>query len=160
MTFDEAFEFVFNEEGGYVNDPDDPGGETSHGISKKSFPHLNIKGLTKETVKPLYRIYWDAIKGDYLPPWLRLPVFDFGFNAGTKTAIKLLQRLADVEPDGMIGKITLAAAVTVSNSEYLQARKDYYDGLVKKRPVMRKFLKGWKARSDRAYKASSKYALT
>jgi lysozyme family protein len=150
MTFDQAFEFVFLEEGGYVNDPNDSGGETKHGISKRSHPNLDIKNLTKETVRPIYYDYWKKVKADLLPEQLRLQVFDFGFNAGTVTSIKLLQRLCQVKQDGKIGQITLGAAKELSAFDFCGGRINYYHNLAKRRPKDRKFLKGWIARSNRA----------
>lgn len=149
MSFDEAFEIVLAEEGGYVNDPKDSGGETNMGISKRAFPDVDIKSLTKETVKPFYRKYWDAVSGDLLPDELRLPVFDFGFNAGAKTSIRTLQRTAGVKDDGVVGKVTLQAIKSVSAMEFHKARIDYYIRLANKRKKDQRFLKGWIARSLR-----------
>lgn len=150
MTFEQAFEFVFQEEGGYVNDPSDSGGETKHGISKRAHPGVDIKSLTKETVKPIYYDYWKKVKADLLPEQLRLQVFDFGFNAGTVTSIKLLQRLCQVKQDGKIGAITLKAAEDLSAVDFYGGRVNYYHNLANRRPKDRKFLKGWIARSKRA----------
>ena len=57
--FDEAIKVVLAHEGGYVNHPKDPGGETNHGITKRDYPHLNIKELTKEEAAA-YRIGGDS----------------------------------------------------------------------------------------------------
>lgn len=150
MTFDQAFEFVFQEEGGYVNDPNDSGGETKFGISKRAHPGVDIKSLTKKTVRPIYLDYWNEVKADILPPQLRLQVFDFGFHAGGTRSIKLLQRLCEVKQDGKIGAITLGAAKELSAIEFCGGRINYYHNLVKRRPKDRRFLKGWIARSNRA----------
>ncbi len=110
MTFDQAIAHVLRHEGGYVNDPRDPGGETQWGISKRSYPGVNIKALTIDGAKAIYRRdYWDRVHADDLPPVLRLPVFDMAVNQGALTAIKTLQRAAGVLADGVIGPATLAA---------------------------------------------------
>ena len=63
-----CIEVVLKSEGGYVNDPHDPGGETNFGISKRAYPSVDIKHLTKEGAIAIYKKdYWDKIKGDDLP---------------------------------------------------------------------------------------------
>jgi lysozyme family protein len=110
MTFDEAFATLISpsHEGGYVNNPADPGGETKFGISKRSYPHLNIKSLTREDVKPIYlHDFWLAAKCPLLPAPLRFPLFDFAVNSSVSEAVKKLQRRLGVSEDGVIGPITL-----------------------------------------------------
>lgn len=110
--FDQAVDFVLKEriEGGYVNDPRDPGGETNFGISKRSYPKVNMKTLTREGAIAIYkRDYWDAAGCDELPPKVAVAVFDCAVNQGVGIAKKLLQRAARVTPDGAIGPKTLAA---------------------------------------------------
>lgn len=110
VTFDEAFEILIGHEGGYVNNPKDPGGETKYGISKRAYPSENIKGMTLDRAKYLYRRdYWDAIEADRLPAPMRLHIFDMAVNAGNKTAIKLLQKTISATPDGVLGPKTRAA---------------------------------------------------
>lgn len=115
MTYSPAFEkavaLILKHEGGYVNDPRDPGGETNFGISKRAYPNEDIRALTVDRAKALYhRDYWQAVRGDDLPPALALPTFDMAVNAGTGTAIKLLQRTLGVTADGVLGPVTLAKA--------------------------------------------------
>src|SRR5512147_2295714 len=89
-TFDIAINFVLQREGGYVNDPDDPGGETNYGISKKSFPNIDIKNLTVNEAKSIYREhYWDACGCDDIPSPLDVVMFDTAVNMGVGTAKKL-----------------------------------------------------------------------
>ena len=109
-TFDRAFAAVVGEEGGYVNDPRDPGGETRYGISKRAHPGVNIGALTLAGAKAIYRQdYWDRVQGDALPPPLALIVFDLAVNAGVRPAATMLQRVLGVTADGSIGAQTLAA---------------------------------------------------
>lgn len=111
MTFDEAVEYILQFEGGYVNDPNDPGGETRYGISKRAFPNLDIKSLTLMQAKEVYRIhYWVACQCDLLPPYLRLMVFDCAVNQGSLKAARILQEAVKVFIDGNIGPITLREA--------------------------------------------------
>ena len=114
MTFDEAFKALIGHEGGYVNDPKDPGGETKFGVSKRAYPGEDIAGLTLERAKALYlRDYWDVIHADELPKHVRFAVFDAAVNSGVRQAIKWLQRAVGVNDDGVIGHKTLSAVVAM-----------------------------------------------
>ena len=87
MNFDLAFSLVIGHEGGYVNDPRDPGGETKFGISKKSYPNLNIRLLTLADAKRIYlRDYWNRLQLDRLPDAVRFDLFDAAVNSGLTTA--------------------------------------------------------------------------
>jgi lysozyme family protein len=148
MTFDQAVEIILSKEGGYVNDPKDSGGETNMGISKRSYPSVDIKNLTKDQAKRIYyKDFWQKIKADELPPKVRLNVFDFAVNAGIGTAIKTLQNAAGVNADGIIGSQTIKAAQKVSARNYAVARLRYYTGLAKRRPKDMAFLDGWLIRT-------------
>jgi len=114
MNFDEAFTRLLGHEGGYVNDKRDPGGETNWGISKRSYPTLNIASLTEWDAKQIYRRdFWDKCKADKLPPDVRFDVFDGAVNSGIGQSAKWLQRAVNVPDDGEIGPITLAACANV-----------------------------------------------
>lgn len=97
-------------EGGYVNDPRDPGGETNFGISKRSYPGVNIATLTREDAVAIYhRDYWQASQCDKLPALIAVAVFDAAVNQGVGAALRLLQKAAGVAVDGQIGPQTLKA---------------------------------------------------
>jgi lysozyme family protein len=108
MKFKDAVEIILKHEGGYVNHAKDPGGETNFGISKKAFPDLNIKALTKEAAEEIYRkFYWDACRCNELPPKLRLIVFDGAVNQGRAATVGLLQVAVGVKVDGVMGEETI-----------------------------------------------------
>jgi lysozyme family protein len=110
-TFDDAFEDLIGHEGGYVNDPRDPGGETKYGISKRAYPHVDIKALTVDQAKVIYRRdYWAPAQCDTLPASVAFDVFDMAVNSGVTTAIRTLQKALGVTPDGVLGAISLGAA--------------------------------------------------
>ncbi len=112
MTFETAVAFILEREGGYVNDPNDPGGETKFGISKRAYPDLDIPNLTRAEATAIYRRrYWDACRCSELPNGLDLLTFDAAVNQGTNAAIKMLQRALNVKDDGVIGPVTMAAAL-------------------------------------------------
>lgn len=118
-NYDEAFKIVVGEEGGYVNNPRDPGGETKFGVSKKSHPTLDIKNLTIEKAKEIYRHYWDGCRCEELPWWLALPLFDCAINAGVRQTIVLLQRAVKVKEDGVFGPATLGATQKANQEKLL-----------------------------------------
>lgn len=108
--FDQCFDKLISHEGGYVNDPKDPGGETKFGISKRAYPQLDIKNLTLDAAKEIYkRDYWDRAQCDRLPPYLAYVLFDAAVNSGIGQAIRFLQRALNVADDGVMGPMTVAA---------------------------------------------------
>ena len=110
-AFDRALAHVFAAEGGYVNDPADPGGETKFGISKRAYPDVDIAALTREGAAAIYRRdYWDACRCDGLPPAIALAVFDAAVNQGARAAAIMLQQSAGAPVDGIVGPVTMAAA--------------------------------------------------
>ena len=110
-------------EGGYVNDPRDPGGETNYGISKRSYPGVDIKNLTREAAVAIYyRDYWKAVKADNMPPLIAVCAFDAAVNQGVRAASTLLQKAAGVAADGQIGPITLK---TINNADPINLMTEY-----------------------------------
>jgi len=102
VNFDTAFDRLIAHEGGYVNNPADPGGETNWGISKRSYPDVDIKNLTRDQAKAIYRRdFWEPL-GDAHPA-IKFQVFDFAVNSGIQTAIRKLQAAIKVPDDGHWG---------------------------------------------------------
>ena len=155
IKFDDIIEVVLHHEGGYVNDPKDPGGETNFGIAKRSHPDVDIKNLTEEGAKEIYkRDYWDKNKVDELDDQLKHIFFDMCVNQGRGTAVKVLQRAingkgGDIAVDGGFGPGTKGALAKYKPSlERVRCYrlKHYYD-LVNKKPEQEKFLFGWYRRA-------------
>ncbi len=151
VEFDDIIEVVLHHEGGYVNDPDDPGGETNFGIAKRSHPDVDIANLTKEGAKEIYkRDYWDGNKVEELPEELRHIYFDMCVNQGKGRAVKILQQAVnakggDLKVDGGLGPMTLKA-ILKSNLELDRVRAyrvKYYADLVTRKPDLEKFYFGW-----------------
>lgn len=108
--FDQCFDKVISHEGGYVNNPKDPGGETKFGISKRAYPDIDIANLTLDRAKAIYlRDYWQRARCDELPPSIAYLVFDCAVNSGIGQSIRFLQRAVGVADDGVIGPMTIAA---------------------------------------------------
>lgn len=147
--FESALPKVLRYEGGYVNDPNDPGGETNMGISKRAYPNEDIAGMTIERAAVIYkRDYWDAAKCSMVQVALRPLYFDTAVNCGVGTAIKMLQRCGHIPDDGKFGSMTALAALSVTVQAYATERKRYYDAIIAAKPQLMKFRKGWFARVD------------
>ncbi len=115
--FDTAFDRLIGHEGEYVNDPDDPGGETKWGISKRSYPHLDIANLSREDARAIYRKdFWDRIDGWSIPFPIAFQTFDFAVNSGIETAVRNLQQALDVAVDGHWGPVSRKAATLCDES--------------------------------------------
>ncbi len=117
-NFDKCLQLVLKHEGGYVNHPNDPGGMTNYGVTKKVYEkylgkevtETDMKDMSLEHVKEIYKKkYWDKVRGDDLPSGLDWAVFDFAVNAGVSRAAKVLQGFIATSVDGVIGSGTLKA---------------------------------------------------
>ena len=150
-----CLETILHHEGGYVNHPEDPGGETNLGVTKRVYEEFggtkDMKDLTVEDVEPIYKKnYWDRVKADQLPSGLDLCVFDFGVNAGTGRSAKFLQGMVGATQDGAIGPATLAKVnefvsmegVEGAIAEFQHRRQGYYEGL----KTFATFGRGWTRR--------------
>ena len=154
-NYDKCLETILHHEGGYVNHPKDPGGETNLGVTKRVYEEWggtkDMKDLLVEDVAPIYKKnYWDKLKGDNLPGGLDLCVFDFGVNAGPGRAAKYLQSMIGTTPDGGIGPMTLKAldiytganGLVETIEEYQKRRQEYYEKL----STFATFGRGWTRR--------------
>ena len=167
-NWQKSFELMLKSEGGYVNNPADPGGMTNLGVTKATWENwvgresdeAEMRGLTPEKVEPLYKKkYFDAVRGDELPMGLDYLMFDFAVNAGAGRAIKILQAAVGVQADGGFGPITMAAVQAVDPNELIerfsQAKEDFYRSLT----TFATFGKGWLNRvADVKVKASAMLA--
>jgi lysozyme family protein len=149
--FDEIIEVVLEHEGGYVNDPKDPGGETNFGIAKRSHPDVDIKNLTKEGAKEIYKeVYWDKNKVESLPEDLWHIYFDMCVNQGKSRAVRIIQRAVNgkggsLDVDGGLGPMTIEAIgkSRVELDRVRAYRVKYYADLVTKKPDLERFYFGW-----------------
>lgn len=152
--FDKCIEVVLKNEGGYVNHPADPGGETNYGICKRYFPDEDIKNLTKKRAKKLYfDNFWKPMSlWDIINPEIILQIFDFGINAGKRRAIKSAQKIVNVAQDGICGKMTTNSINEYPDNfleKYKIERRYYYTNLAKRKPELKVFLRGWINRIDK-----------
>ena len=154
-NYQHCLEMILHHEGGYVNHPKDPGGETNLGITKRVYEDFggtkDMKDLTVEDAAPIYeKNYWNRLKCDDIPNGLDLCVFDFGVNAGTGRSAKYLQTLIGTVADGGIGPNTLrklgeyidehGLETTIKN--FQSERQSYYEKL----KTFETFGRGWTRR--------------
>lgn len=151
QNFDTAFDRVIGHEGGYVNHPNDPGGETMWGVTiavaRASGYTGPMRDLPRDTAKAIYRDqYWNKVKADGMQFAVAFQVFDAAVNHGTGQAAKFLQRAVGVVDDGVIGPKTLAAVADRGAAEMLllfnAERQQFYTNL----PTWPSFGKGWSRR--------------
>lgn len=159
-NFSKVIPVIMAEEGGYVFDPDDPGGETKYGITKRVFPELDIANLTEEMAKGIYlKEYWNRFGLDQIEDTKIVErLFSFVVNMGSIHAFKCLQRALratgyPVVEDGLLGPETVSAARRADRMALLAALRSeaagMYRYLAAKRPDSQKFLRGWLARAYR-----------
>jgi lysozyme family protein len=147
-----ALRSLLKHEGGFVNNPHDPGGMTNLGVTQKVWEEWlghpvtekDMRALTAEVVAPMYkRKYWDKIAGDELPSGVDMVVFDCAVNSGPGRAAKMLQKVLGVTEDGVIGNQTIAmiGRVNVDTliTDYSSARLAFLTAL----PTWGVFGKGW-----------------
>ena len=168
-NYQHCLEMILHHEGGYVNHPEDPGGATNLGVTKRVYEEWVGRTVTLDAmerlqvsdVAPIYKKnYWNRVKGDQLPSGLDLCVFDFGVNAGTGRAAKYLQRMIGSTPDGAIGPNTLRAVKMFCDTEgvesaigdYQDARQSYYEKL----STFDTFGRGWTRRVKETTAAAKK----
>ena len=168
--FNLAIPRVLMHEGGFVNDPADPGGATNFGVSLRWLksqglltevehstntddPIEAVKKMTRDEACGFYKQYWwDAYKyGDILAQMVAGKVFDTAVNVGAPRAHRWLQTVVDVPADGIIGPATLAKVNAANSvlllSDYQNEQANFYRGLVQAKPALGKFLKGWLLRA-------------
>lgn len=113
-VFDNIFERLMKHEGGYVNHPNDPGGETMYGVTKRVAQahgyYGDMRKLPKATAKAITeKSYYKAVKGDQLDRLIAWQLTDAAYNHGKRRAVKFLQAAVGASQDGLIGPRTLAA---------------------------------------------------
>ena len=151
MNFDIAFERLIGHEGGYVNHPEDPGGETNWGVTLRTAREAGYTGsmrdLTRDQAKEIYRTaYWGRAQAEQYDGAIAFQVFDAAVNHGIGQAIRFLQRAVGVADDGAVGPVTLAAVRAMSVTDVLARfnaeRLDFYTKL----STWPTFGKGWARR--------------
>jgi lysozyme family protein len=170
--FNAAFVLTMRAEGGYVRDPQDPGGETYKGVARRmnskwdgwflidamkkerDFP-ANLEGYAalQEKIRAFYEAnYWDRIRGDEIQNQdIAESIFDFAVNAGPVASAKLAQMTVGTEPDGVVGPVTVAKINADDPRAFLAVfalhKIARYVGICEKRQESRKYFFGWVKRT-------------
>jgi len=162
-AFERAIARLLGDEGGYVDNPADPGGETKFGITRREYPQLDIAALTRaDAVAIYYRDWWQRYRYGELPGPTAAKVFDLAVNIGPDHAVRCLQRALRacgrrVVEDGALGGATIAAVVAANQLAMIAALRaeaaGYYRALAalergRRAGGDREFLNGW---LNRAY---------
>ena len=157
QNFEQCMGGLLEHEGGYVNHPSDPGGETNLGVTRAVYEQYagrqvmdgEMEGLTHDDVYPLYKEnYWDRVRGDDLPSGVDWAVFDWGVNSGTSRAAKALQRVVGVEQDGGIGPMTLQAVSSGESAGIIDQLHYMREGFYRSLSTFDTFGRGWLRRND------------
>jgi len=154
-NFEKCFQLVLEHEGGFVNNPKDPGGPTNLGVTQRNWEvYLNrsvteteMRALTPDNVKSFYKeLYWDRIKGDQLPAGIDYAAFDLAVNSGVYKAARYLQQIAGVADDGIIGPKSMEAILACDPEQTVDALCDMRLDFLKRLPTFGTFGKGWSHR--------------
>src|SRR5499427_4796897 len=165
--FEICLAFTLKAEGGFVDNPKDPGGATNMGITLATYRQwsddshlgvLQVEDMTERTARAIYRsLYWNPMRADALPAGVDLSVFDMGVNAGIWRSARLLQRalgFTGEEVDGCVGPETLAAAVKCNArslvDDLAERQAAYYRGLAD----FQTFGTGWLNRTEARRRAA------
>lgn len=166
--FADALAFTLAQEGGWSDDPADPGGATMRGITLDVFrawrrePSATpdaLRAIPEQEVEAIYAaLYWNPVRGSALPEGIGLAVFDAAVNLGVRRAAILLQACVGVDQDGNIGPVTLAAvrraAPGLLLARYANAREAFY----RQCAGFGRFGAGWLRRDQACFEASCRAA--
>jgi lysozyme family protein len=169
VNFDKVLTLVLKEEGGFSNDPRDPGGITNLGVTQRVWEafighdvdEAAMRALTPAAVAPLYRkSYWNRIHGDDLPLGVDYAVMDFAVNSGTSRAAMALQLACGIQDDGAIGPQTMQAVNSADPITLIGIVCDQRLAFLRSLPSFDTFGRGWTARIQRVRAASEQMQQT
>jgi lysozyme family protein len=149
--FGPAVAKTIRHEGGaaVTDDPTDKGGLTKYGISQRAYPSVDIRNLTEEDAKEIYRRdYWDKVGGNEIRSQaVAETLFDFAVNAGAKTSVRICQDVLDLPADGVVGGVTIRRLNEADAVHFIAAfalgKIARYVAICRKNPEQKKFLYGW-----------------
>jgi lysozyme family protein len=157
-NFGKCLSRVLVHEGGYVNDPVDPGGATNKGVTQAVYDGWrqshgqklqSVQQISVDEIAGIYRLlFWDRVRGDDLPSGLDYAVFDFAVNSGANRSAKYLQAVVGVGGDGLIGKQTLEAVARFGAKQAVIALCNKRQGFLRGLKIFWRFGKGWTRRVD------------
>lgn len=162
-NFEACLKEVLRHEGGWADNPADPGGATMKGVTLKTYrawtgrqaTKAELRAITDEEVSSIYRAwYWQPVRGDDLPAGLDLVAFDAAVNSGPSRGAQWLQAAVGAVQDGKVGPETIEAARRANKSKAinaacearLAAMRTFKDA--QGRPAWDTFGKGWSSRVE------------
>jgi len=157
QNFNAALGFLLQHEGGFVVNPQDPGGMTNLGVTMATWQQYvghpvtgaDMRNLTLTNVSPLYHdCYWRVVQGDDLPSGLDYAVFDCAVNSGTPKAIRIFQSILGVKTDGVMGSKTIAALSGKSTTDLINQYCDERLRFLRALPTWADFGAGWGRRIE------------
>lgn len=160
-NFEQCLALVLRSEGGFVQNPKDPGGATNLGVTKATYESYvghavtvdDIKALTPDTVAPLYKkMYWDKVSGDNIALGLDYALFDFAVNSGPRQATKFIQNIASVPADGLMGDRTVQQLANLDPSDCITRLCNERLQFLQQLNTWDTFGKGWQKRVDAVQK--------
>ena len=148
-NFDQSLKFVLAHEGGYSNDPADPGGATMHGVTQRTYntfrkgegkPVADVRNIAPDEVRAIYKNrYWNAIHGDQYSAPLATVMLDAAVNHGPQVATSMLAKAKQQNPG--------SSDQAIANS-IISQRRQLYHQLIQKKPAKAKFANGWNRRMN------------
>lgn len=170
-AFADCLTFTLAEEGGWANDPEDPGGATMQGVTFAAFtdwrqaqdlpaPTLDdLRYISEDELQAFYATrFWNVIRGHDLPAGIDLITFDFGVNAGWHRSVKMLQQalgMSAQDQDGWVGPQTLGACSRATLRTVLANKAVLHLQHYMARPTFDRFGNGWMHRTARRLLAAS-----
>lgn len=154
-NFDKSFALVLKSEGGYVNNPKDPGGETMMGVTKSAWSTWlkrtimpgEMAKLTVADITPFYKaLYWDKAYCNQLPAGVDYMAFDAAVNMGVGQSIRLLQKSLGCVPDGVIGRNTMTAINNAKSADLVDKYSAQKEMFYRSLALFSTFGKGWLSR--------------
>ena len=162
-NFEQCLALVLKSEGGFVNNPKDPGGMTNLGVTKAVWENwvgnpvteAEMRALGPQDVAPLYKAnYWDKISGDSLPLGIDYATFDMAVNSGVSRAAKTLQQVLGVAQDGQVGEATISACEAANPREIATGVCEKRLAFLQSLPTYGTFGRGWSSRVASVEKAA------
>lgn len=151
-VFEKSFQEVMLAEGGYCNHPADKGGPTKWGVSQRAYPNLDIKNLTLDDAKEIYRRdYWNKCGADKLPEGVAVMAADLAYNSGVSRSIKLMQRTCGLPESGKLDSVTLAKIKSSDIPDYMAKFKTVRMNFLKSLSNWNVFGRGWTNRVNKNY---------
>ena len=162
-NFEQCLALVLKSEGGFVNNPKDPGGMTNLGVTKAVWEswvgnpvtEAEMRALGPQDVAPLYKAnYWDKISGDSLPLGVDYATFDMAVYSGVSRAAKTLQQVLGVAQDGQVGEATISACEAANPREIATGVCEKRLAFLQSLPTYDTFGRGWSSRVASVEKAA------